>query len=149
MPPLRERGQDVLVLARHFLARYAAENGKTVQGFTDAATAKLLAYRWPGNVRELENAIERAVVLSEGDRIDAADLPMEVAPPTQAGAPRVPGSTMAEIEKHAILATLEACGGSTTQAAAMLDLSVRTIQYRLSQWGMTARDFKAGAGTDG
>jgi two-component system response regulator HydG len=146
MPPLRERGQDVIVLARHFLARHAQENAKPVRGFTDAAVAKLLAYRWPGNVRELENAIERAVVLTQGDLIDAADLPMEVAPTSANGPPRVPGSTLAEIERHAILATLEACGGSTTQAAAMLDVSVRTIQYRLSQWGMTARDFKAGAG---
>jgi two-component system response regulator HydG len=134
MPPLRGRGNDVLALAAHFLRKFAAENSKQLAGFTDAATAKLLAHRWPGNVRELENAVERAVVLAEGERIDVADLPFEVTGASKTAA-QIPGSTMAEIERYAIETTLEAVGGSTVRTAEMLDVSVRTIQYRLHEYG--------------
>ena len=139
MPPLRARGGDVLVLADHFLKRFTEENQRSITGFTDAARAKLLAHSWPGNVRELENAMERAVVLSTGDLLDAKDLPFGDAPANTLGAPRVPGATMAEIERHAILTTLESVGGSTTKAAKILDVSVRTIQYRLQDWGVRAK----------
>ena len=79
MPPLRLRGGDILVLANHFLKKFAQENHKRVEGFTEKARAKILGHRWPGNVRALENAIERAVVLCEGDHIDEEDLPFETA----------------------------------------------------------------------
>jgi two-component system response regulator HydG len=138
MPPLRIRGADVLVLANHFLRRFAEENHKAVDGFTDRARGKIVGHRWPGNVRELENAIERAVVLCEGTSIDEGDLPIDLAPLTQ-GAVRIPGATMAEIERFAILATLEATNGSTSKAAEMLEISVRTIQYRLNEYGVAAR----------
>ena len=137
MPALRTRGQDIVVLAEHFLRRFAAENGKSIEGFTDRAVAKMLAHRWPGNVRELENALERGVVLSEGGWIDADELPFNVAAPGSKGI-QIPGSTMAEVERHMILSTLEAVGGSTAKAAEMLDLSVRTIQYRLHEYGVAA-----------
>jgi two-component system response regulator HydG len=141
MPPLRLRGADVVMLANHFLRRFALENHKRMDGFTDDARAKLLGHRWPGNVRALENTIERAVVLSEGPRIDAAALPFE--PAAEAFGPvRIPGATMAEIERYAILKTLETTGGSTSKAAELLDISVRTIQYRLHEYGMT----KGGSG---
>ncbi len=139
MPPLRARGGDVLVLADHFLKKFTEENQRSITGFTDAARAKLLGHSWPGNVRELENAIERAVVLSSDDTLDAKDLPFGDAPANSLGAPRVPGATMAEIERHAILTTLESVGGSTTKAAKILDVSVRTIQYRLQDWGVRAK----------
>jgi two-component system response regulator HydG len=138
MPPLRVRDSDVLLLANHFLRRFAADNHRAIEGFSDQARAKLVAHRWPGNVRELENAIERAVVLSDGERVEEESLPIEVAP-TSKGALRVPGSTMAEIERFAILATLEATNGSTTKAAEMLDISVRTVQYRLHEYGLAVR----------
>jgi len=139
MPPLRLRGGDVLTLASTFLGRFAQENHKRVEAFTDAAKNKILAHRWPGNVRELENAVERAVVMCEGALVDASDLPFEASPATT-GPVRIPGSTMAEIERHAILSTLESVGGSTARAADVLDISVRTIQYRLSEYGlMTTR----------
>jgi len=138
MPPLRLRGSDVVVLAEHFITRFARENHKSIDGLTDGARTKILAHRWPGNVRELENAIERAVVMREGDRIEEDDLPFDVAQPMQ-GPVRIPGSTMAEIEKHAILATLEAVEGSTARAAELLDISIRTIQYRLSEYGLTSK----------
>jgi two-component system response regulator HydG len=138
MPPLRQRGNDIVLLADHFLRRFGAENRRRVEGFTDAARAKLVAHRWPGNVRELENTIERALVFAESDVIDADDLPFDSDPAPTEGGPRVPGATMAEIEKHAILATLEAVGGSTTKAAEVLDISARTIQYRLHEYGVAA-----------
>jgi hypothetical protein len=93
---------------------------------------------WPGNVRELENAIERAVVLCEGAQIEDEHLPIEVAPVTK-GSARIPGSSMAEIERFAIVSTLEATDGSTTRAAEMLGISVRTIQYRLHEYRLAAK----------
>jgi two-component system response regulator HydG len=134
MPPLRARGNDILTLADHFLARFASENDKRLDGFTDAAVAKMLAHRWPGNVRELENAVERAVVLAEHERIDAADLPIQVNNAGKLGV-QIPGSTMAEVERYVIESTLDAVGGSTAKAAEMLDVSIRTIQYRLHEYG--------------
>ncbi len=133
MPALRERGGDILVLASAFLRRFAAENMKPVEDFSLDARTKLLASRWAGNVRELENAIERAVVLSEGTQIDADDLPTEQRISTH-GSINVPGATLAEIERWAIESTLEATNGSTAKAAEMLDVSVRTIQYRLHEY---------------
>jgi two-component system, NtrC family, response regulator HydG len=141
MPPLRLRDTDVLMLANHFLRRFAADNHRDIRGFADRARAKLVAHRWPGNVRELENAIERAVVLCDGAQIEEEHLPVDVAPIAKGGI-RVPGSTMAEIERFAILSTLEAAGGSTTKAAEMLDISVRTIQYRLHDYGVAAKPKK-------
>jgi len=141
MPPLRVRGGDVLVLAHHFIRRFAEENRKDVHGVTDAARMRLLAHRWPGNVRELENAIERAVVLCQETLLDVSDLPDEVQASASADAVAIPGATMAEIERHAILATLDAMGGSTARAAEMLGISVRKIQYRLNEYRL-ARERK-------
>jgi two-component system response regulator HydG len=138
MPPLRQRGNDIVLLAEHFLRRFALENNRRIDGFDDAARAKLVAHRWPGNVRELENAVERAVVFTEGGLVEASSLPFDAAPATIEGGPRIPGATMAELEKHAILATLDAVNGSTSKAAEMLDISARTIQYRLHEYGATA-----------
>jgi two-component system response regulator HydG len=138
MPPLRVRDNDVLLLANHFLQRFAVENKRRIDGFSDQARARIVAHRWPGNVRELENAIERAIVLCEGPRIEEEHLPVDVAPVTK-GTARIPGATMAEIERYAIMATLEATSGSTTKAAEMLDISVRTIQYRLHEYGVAAK----------
>ena len=133
MPPLRVRGNDILVLANAFLHRFVEDNKKPVESFTAEARMKLLSHRWPGNVRELENAIERAVVMCEGRCVEEGDLPFEIAQPIR-GAVRVPGATMAEIERWAIVATLEAVGGSTAKAAELLDISIRTIQYRLHEY---------------
>ncbi len=116
------------------MRRFAEDNKKPVEDLCEDARTKILAHRWPGNVRELENAIERAVVLCEGSRIEADDLPFEAAQPMH-GPMQVPGATMAEIERWAILTTLEATGGSTAKAAELLDISVRTIQYRLHEYG--------------
>jgi two-component system response regulator HydG len=142
MPPLRFRGTDALALAEHFLHRFARENHKPIDGFTDRAKTKIRSYRWPGNVRELENAVERAVVLTEGDMIDESHLPQGGASTPALDGIQVPGATMAELEKFAILKTLDAVDGSTQRCAEMLDVSVRTIQYRLQEYGK-AKERKA------
>jgi two-component system response regulator HydG len=135
MPALRFRGSDVLTLAEHFLRRFALENHKRVEGFTSEARTKLMSHRWPGNVRALENSIERAVVLTDAALIGAEDLPFEATPDSLNGL-QIPGSTMADIERYAITKTLEATGGSTAKAAEILDVSIRTIQYRLHEYGL-------------
>ncbi len=140
LPPLRERRGDIPVLASFFLRRYAAENGKKIETFADGALRTLLEYRWPGNVRELENIVERAVVLCEGSRIENKHLPPTVVPSEQRdGAPPIPGSTIADLERYAILKTLEACGGSTSKAATVLGVSPRKIQYKLHEYEQPER----------
>jgi DNA-binding NtrC family response regulator len=95
-----------------------------------------MSYDWPGNVRELENVIERAVVLAEGNSIELEQLPPDLDTSEQPSAtPRIPGSTIADIERYAILKTLEAEGGSTSKAAHTLGISVRKIQYKLQEYG--------------
>ena len=136
VPPLRARPSDLLLLATLFVRRFARENGKPVEGVSAEAAARLATYGWPGNVRELENVIERAVVLCEGSTLLGKHLPPGVGavPP---GGVSVPGSTLSDIERHAIVSTLEACGWRTSQAAQMLDISVRKIQYKLHEYGIT------------
>jgi two-component system, NtrC family, response regulator AtoC len=123
------------VLASFFLRRYASENGKSIETFADGALGTLLEYHWPGNVRELENVIERAVVLCDGPRIEKRHLPPTVVPSEERdGPPPIPGSTIADLERYAILKTLEACGGSTSKAATVLGVSPRKIQYKLHEY---------------
>jgi DNA-binding NtrC family response regulator len=144
MPPLRARPSDVPLLASYFLDRFAKENGKTIAQLSDAALERLTHYGWPGNVRELENAVERAVVVCRGNEIRPEDLSPSIVSslPDANGAPPIPGASMAEIERHAILKTLEHTGGSTSRAADILGISARKIQYKL-------RDYQGGGTGDG
>jgi DNA-binding NtrC family response regulator len=136
LPPLRDRKGDIPALASFFLRRYASENGKTIESFDEDALARITAYAWPGNVRELENVVERAVVLCDGPRVEVKHLPPSLVPEAfRDGPPPVPGSTIADLEKFAILKTLEACGGSTSKAALILGVSTRKIQYKLHEYG--------------
>jgi DNA-binding NtrC family response regulator len=136
MPPLRDRRTDIIELARFFIERYAKQNDRAIEGLSPDAAALLLAYDWPGNVRELENAIERAVVLAPPGVIGPEHLPFTIHPGTKepAGYPPIPGSTMAQLERYAIVETLKACGGSTSKASVMLGMSTRKIQYRLHEY---------------
>jgi two-component system NtrC family response regulator/two-component system response regulator HydG len=157
IPPLRERPGDIPVLAHHFLRRYAEANGKEIRGIDDEALALLLRHPWPGNVRELENAVERAVVLTAEPVLTAAHFPTlrRVVAAAIGAAERgpalgvaIPGSTLAEIEREAILRTLEAVGGSTSRAAALLKISARKIQYKIKEYqhaGVVADDVSIGA----
>jgi two-component system response regulator HydG len=147
MPPLRSRSGDVLLLADHFLQRFALENHKQIAGFTERAKTKLRSHRWPGNVRELENAIERSVVLCEDEAIGEDHLPSG-SPGNALGGISVPGATMAELERFAILETLESVDGSTTRAAELLDISVRTIQYRLHEYGLAKHRGRPPSGSE-
>ncbi len=136
MPALRERTSDIPLISMHFLHKYSQENEKTIDRFSDAALERIIGYGWPGNVRELENVIERAVVLCDRNAIDVEHLPPDVSPlPREQIGPKIPGSTMADIERYAILKTLEVNAGSTTKAADVLGISVRKIQYKLQEFG--------------
>ncbi len=135
VPPLRERPEDVALLAETFLRRFAAKNSKPVKGFTPEAMAALQRHSWPGNVRELEHAIERAVVLTRGETIDVADLPKDSREATNARPPRTLtfqiGTPLAEIKKAAILETLKSVGGDKELAARLLKIASRTIYRQL------------------
>ena len=141
MPALRERKSDIPALAKFFVDRYAQQNGKAIEGLASPTLELIAAYDWPGNVRELENAVERAVVMCGGPTIEPKHLPASIRPSPRGadGAPVIPGASMAEIERHAILTTLEATGGSTSKAAEILGISVRTIQYRLHEYNEAPR----------
>jgi two-component system response regulator HydG len=137
VPPLRERREDIPLLAQHFLRIYAAKNNRRLDGLTDNALKQLEAYAWPGNVRELENVIERGVVLARGNQMDVGDLPPEIA-----GATPLPegvisvriGTPLAEIEQRMLDATLAATGGNKTLAAKLLGIDVRTVARKLERW---------------
>jgi transcriptional regulator with GAF, ATPase, and Fis domain len=138
VPPLRARSEDIPALVAHILPRLACELGIDEPVVTPAGMQALMAYQWPGNVRELENVLERSVILSCGAPISEVLLARQLTAerltaPTNA-APPVPGSTFAEIERHAIIATYEACGRSPQKAASILGLSPRTIHYRLREY---------------
>ena len=139
IPSLRERPADVPVLAQHFLTKYAVRNGKAVRSLSDEALALLARQPWPGNVRQLENAIERAVVLAEEPVLTPAHFPtlrgsLEAAEPPGPSGIAIPGSSLAAIEREAILRTLESVGGSTSRAASLLQISPRKIQYKLKEY---------------
>ncbi|MEJ7603299.1 MAG: sigma-54 dependent transcriptional regulator [Kofleriaceae bacterium] len=135
MPALRERKSDIPLLAKFFLDRYARANTKTFEGFTPEALELLVRHDWPGNVRELENAIERAVIFAPGPLFEPSHLPPTVhAARPSTGMPPIPGATMAELARYAILETLRATSGSTSKAAEILGISARTIQYRLHEY---------------
>jgi len=135
--PLRERPNDVPLLAQHFLAKFAKAHQKPIRELSPAALDLLAAYHWPGNVRQLENCIEQAVVLCDGDRIDVDVLPLAEAaphgPPDSAFRLR-PGLTLREVEQQYILRTLRDNGGNRTRTARILGISLRCLQYRLKAY---------------
>jgi two-component system response regulator HydG len=137
VPPLRERREDVRLLAEHFLRLYAAKNNRVLGGFTGEALPRLEGYSWPGNVRELENVVERAVVLARGASLDVTDLPEEVAgaTPLPEGVMSVRlGTPLAEVEKRLLEATLRATKGNKTLTARLLGIDVRTVARKLERW---------------
>ncbi len=144
LPPLRERKADIPALVNHFIELQAAAQQKEITGVTPGTLSALFAYEWPGNVRELSDVVERAVGAARGHEITAEDL----APVLHGGRPEestasalIPGATLFEIEREAILRTLDQCGGSTARAADVLGVSIRKIQYRLKEYrsGATGR----------
>lgn len=136
LPPLRDRAEDIPLLAHHFMNQHAERNKRSTKRFTQMAMDALSQWYWPGNVRELENAIERALILSKGEMIEVIDLPFEIqqyAPqPTvlsfQVGVP------LKEVEKEMIEATLQMVNGDKVQAAALLGITQRTIYRKEAEW---------------
>jgi two-component system response regulator HydG len=136
IPPLRERGDDILLLANDFLNRFAAGAGKTTPGFSDEALQSLLSYNWPGNVRELENVIQRLVVMTDGDVIDVPDLPslMRFSALRKTGLTR----TLAEVESEYITNVLASVGGNKTRAAEILRIDRKTLREKLKRTGQSS-----------
>ena len=151
LPPLRSRGNDVLLLAQHFAERFAVRAGKKVTGLAPAAAEKLLAYSWPGNVRELQNCIERAVALTQFEQIAADDLPEKVRAFKRSHvllAAEDPSELvpMEEVERRYILKVLEAVGGNKTLAARLLGFDRKTLYRKLERYGAEGADARAEVG---
>jgi DNA-binding NtrC family response regulator len=148
VPPLRERRDDILPLARVLLADAALQMKRQLVGLSPAVAELLLRYEWPGNVRELENAMERAVALAQGSRVEEADLSEEIRDPH--ARPRVRLGevlTLAEVEREHILAVLEVNDGNQTRTAEQLKIGSATLYRRLKKYGLIADRHPAPAGT--
>ena len=136
VPPLRERIDDIAVLAAHFLRKFTAEHGREIDGFDDHALAVMQRYAWPGNVRELSNAVERAVVMSSGSTIFAEDLPLPVVAASRA-APEVAARTLKallrEFEAGVIRQALDRNQDNRSRTANELGISRRALLYKLHE----------------
>jgi len=136
LPPLRERGEDIPLLATHFLRRFAEKNGKRIKGFTPEAMDRLLKHPWPGNVRELENAVERAVVLALGEYVSERELPPQLSADEGGRAENgFANLTLEELERLAILDALDAAGGNKSEAARRLGITRKTLHAKLARYG--------------
>lgn len=131
LPPLRERPEDIKLLAVHFAEKFSKELNKTISGFTDEAVEFLKARRWKGNIRELENAVHRAVLISRGELIDVEDFMIEGSVAQSAANE----GSIKDMEMDLIAKTLETTNGNKTQAARLLGVSVRTIRNKLNGYG--------------
>jgi Nif-specific regulatory protein len=145
LPPLRDRGSDILLLADHFVLKYAREMGKPMMKISPAVSDILLAYHWPGNVRELENCMERAVLLTTKDTIETIHLPPSLQTLSNTGERKGQGklNTVVEAQERAlILGALRETDGNQTRAAKLLGTTKRIIQYRIQKLGIDARQFR-------
>jgi transcriptional regulator with PAS, ATPase and Fis domain len=142
LPPLRERGPDLDLLASHLVARYAREHGRPVRAVAEEVYAVLHAHPWPGNVRQLRNAMERAVVMSEGEVLLPQHLPADIlnpqAPPRAEGSepPEPPLVTLEEMEKRMIRRALSETGNNLTVAAERLGIHRNTLRRKIQEYGL-------------
>ena len=139
IPPLRDRREDISVLAEHFLEKYTKRLNKPIKGISSAAMRLLLQFDWPGNVRELENAIERAVLLEASSVIQAGNLPPQLSPAIVSGHDRaLPKAVMplAEVERQALLLALEAEGDNVTRAAHALGIHRATLHRKMKKYNL-------------
>jgi len=136
LPALRERGNDILLFARHFATQFAEELGKPTPRFSDEALGVLRDYRWPGNVRELQNVIHRLVIMNEGDLVDVPDLPslMRFSGLRGAGLDR----TLAEVEAHYIRNVLNSVHGNKTRAAKILGIDRKTLRNKVNTYQISS-----------
>jgi len=139
IPPLRERREDIPLLARHFLDKHAQRAGKSINGISTAALRLLLQYDWPGNVRELENAIERAVLLETDAVLQADSLPFQLSSVVTAGSNRSPSEVLplAEVERQTLVHALEAADNNVTQAAQALGINRSTLHRKLKKYDLS------------
>lgn len=140
LPPLKERAEDIPLMAQHFLKLFAEKNSKSISGFTPRAMQKLTAYAWPGNVRELMNAVERAVVLSRSDTVDEDELVFPMAdqclsPDASRIAVPTTGLPLEAVEKQSILDAMKAAGGNKSEAARRLGITRKTLRKKLEKYG--------------
>jgi DNA-binding NtrC family response regulator len=149
VPPLRQRGKDILLLAQHFVREFGAAAGKEILGITVAAGESLMAYPWPGNVRELGNCIERAVALTRYDHLTRSDLPDHInehhrasSRSTAEGEPRIP--SMVEVEHQHIKRVMQRVGGNKTLAARILGFDRKTLYRKLVRFGLARPSPPAG-----
>ncbi|MDR2744788.1 MAG: sigma-54 dependent transcriptional regulator [Desulfovibrio sp.] len=134
LPPLRERSEDIPLLAMHFLKSFARKNEKSVRGFTPGAMDRLMKYAWPGNVRELENTVERAVVLLMGEYVSERELPSAIAECGDGDCPRrtdFSGMTLEEIERIIVTEVVENAGGNKSEAARRLGITRKTLVAKM------------------
>ena len=149
VPPLRERREDIPVLIDFFLKKHTKNTSRLVTGLTPETKKLMNEYSWPGNVRQLESAIERAILLSEGDLITPEDLPTEVRQdvgPASEGAFKLPaeGINFEDVERNLITQAMEQTDYNITKAAKLLGLTFRTLQYRLEKFGIKRADGRDG-----
>jgi Nif-specific regulatory protein len=144
MPPLRERKTDILLLADHFLEKYAAENHKDIRRFSTPAIDMLMDYHWPGNVRELENCIERAVLLCEEGVVHSYHLPPTLQTGMETGTlpSRALEDAVANLEREMIIDALKNTRGNTTLAAELLKTTVRKFAYKAQKHGVDYRRYR-------
>jgi two-component system response regulator AtoC len=141
LPPLRERRDEIPLLAEHFLKKFTTENQKAINGFSPEATDFLLKYDWPGNVRELENAVERAVILAKNSYIEVADLPHENLFRTGS---TLWGQMLKGVEKSHIMNILAQTGGNYSQAARILGISRMTLYNKTRAYGLDVKNIDSG-----
>src|SRR5678809_108104 len=140
VPPLRERREDIPVLIDFFLKKHTKNTSRLITGLTPETRKLMMEYSWPGNVRQLESAIERAILLCEGDEITVEDLPLEVrqeSRPVAEGAFKLPpeGISFEDVERDLIMQAMEQTDYNITKSAKLLGLTFRTLQYRLEKFG--------------
>ncbi len=148
LPPLRERGPDILLLADYFVIKYAREFNKNIRRISTMAIDMLMSYHWPGNVRELENCIERAVILSSGEAIESVHLPPTLQMKPQELQDRNRGKLdvlVSAFERDLITDALKDARGNQSQAARLLGTTKRIIQYKIQRYGIEARRFRVKA----
>ena len=141
VPPLRERKEDIFLLATSFLNEFCKENKKTIEGFSNEARSAIAGYDWPGNIRELRNCVESAVVMCRTSQIELSDLPPAVSRARRSDTIEIElGTTMDEAEKKIIMGTVAYCKGNKSKAADVLGLGRKTIIRKMQEYEQPASD---------
>ena len=136
LPPLRERREDIMPLANSFLKRFAAQANRVIKGFTPAAIERLTAFEWPGNVRQLQNEVQRAVLLSEGDEVDAADLSITKTKVQGEESSDTNFTLLEGVERNAIVQMLKETGGNKLETAKRLGIGRQTLYNKIKAYGI-------------